>query len=251
MIDVDSLPDNRVSHDYRRLIHAFSARTVAAFPGNLRSIVLSGSHARGEAREGSDIDLWCVFETLSPAILQEVGAITRSLPHAAATVELNSQCVTAAEIDAPAFGHAIQPLILSLEGIPVFGDKPRFPASAETIAACWQSILAEVLLSIRHYLSVAEPAENLTHEKLRRWVLKPLLFGLRIYVYGRTAHYPISLAQLDESLDADQRIVVAYFLDALRWQRDSTGNAAGCLVRLHEIVAGILQGEEVRSCLQP
>lgn len=53
----------------------------AAFPQRLKFVGLQGSYGRGEARDGSDIDVVVIFDELCPEDLQRYGRVLDTLPH--------------------------------------------------------------------------------------------------------------------------------------------------------------------------
>ncbi len=63
-----NFPDNR--QNIKRAISAYVDRAVAKFGGQIASITLYGSQARGDAEPGSDIDLLIVLRQDSPTLRQ-------------------------------------------------------------------------------------------------------------------------------------------------------------------------------------
>jgi predicted nucleotidyltransferase len=172
--------------------NAFVEEAVRVLSPDLRSIILAGSYARGEAREESDLDLWCVFSALEPRHLQAIGQVVLKVGETH-RLEINPQCVTESEFRRfRSFGT----VLAVLEGRPLFGNMAAgTPPTNEVLSAC-ESLLGEAILSCRHYICVAEPWEKLAGGKLRRWVLKPLSFGLRLERYLSTGAFPITAQDL-------------------------------------------------------
>jgi len=63
-----NIPHNNVSEDYKSLLDIYINRIQEFTDNNLISIFLTGSFARGEATENSDLDVWCIFNELIQAL---------------------------------------------------------------------------------------------------------------------------------------------------------------------------------------
>lgn len=84
------------------------------------------------------------------------------------------------------------------------------------IQLSYKKNLANILMSIRHYICVDEPKELLTHKKISTYILKPLMFALRQERFCSTGVYPLSIESLLEFYQDDNRIMVEYFLNQER-----------------------------------
>jgi hypothetical protein len=103
----------------------------------------------------------------------------------------------------------------------------------------WKELLAEVLLSIRHYIAVNEPAENLTFQKIRTWILKPLMFALRLERLSHIEKYPLTITDLLHSYETPPQSVL-YFCDKKKWDSTIQSNRDLTLHSLHDEVSGML-----------
>ena len=235
-----NLPNNNVSVDYKNVLNVFVNKINEEYSENLICIFLTGSFARGEATEKSDLDVWCVFNKMDTEILTKIGNISRNLPIEYNELEVNSQCLTVSEFKSGSFSKFLAYPIVYLEGILLFGnDIATKPIEDNEVDKLFKEFIAEILMSIRHYISVNEPAEKLTYDKIRTWVLKPLMFALRLERYLHEKRYPLTIEDLLSAYNVPP-ISVIYFMEKEKWDSDilSCKNTTLCL--LHEEVVKYL-----------
>ena len=214
------IPNNTVSKDYKGVLNAFVERLVELDKSNIVSIFLTGSFARGEATETSDLDVWCVFKKINTETLTAVGTISQNLPVSYNDFEVNAQCLSFSEFNSCYFSNFLAYPIIYLEAILLWGnDIATKEIQDGEIEKTYKKFLAEVLLSIRHYITVNEPVEKLTFPKIKTWVLKPLMFALRLERYVYTKHYPVTISELMNAYDIPLK-AVAYFMSKEKWETD-------------------------------
>jgi glutaredoxin-related protein len=231
---------NCISIDYNNLLDIFVNKIYEVVNDNLISVFLTGSFARGEATENSDLDIWCIFNKLDTDILTEIGNISRNLPVNYNKLELNSQCLTINEFQSGYFSKFLAYPIIYMEGILLFGDDiTKRPIQDEEVEKVYKEFLSEILLSIRHYISVNEPAEKLVHQKIKTWVLKPLMFALRLERYLHNRQYPLTINDLLSAYDVPQNSVL-YFMNKEKWDNDIKNCRDTTLYLLHEEVSKLL-----------
>ncbi|MCD7947281.1 MAG: nucleotidyltransferase domain-containing protein [Oscillospiraceae bacterium] len=206
------LPSNNVSHNYRAVLDTFVKKLLEQQSENIQAVLLSGSYARGDADVSSDLDIWCLFQKINYDILTSVGKVARSLPVQYDQLELNAQCLTVAEFECGHFSNFISPPVIYLESILIYGSYAIREPSTDEIEHTYKKILAEVLLTVRHYICVEEPKENLTYRKLSAFILKPLMFALRLERYSNAGHYPLSTTDLLQACESDYAVLVNWFL---------------------------------------
>jgi len=237
------IPLNTVSKDYEGILSAFVKQISEAEKDNLVSIFLTGSFARGEATESSDLDIWCIFKELNTEILSKAGNISRNLPISYNQLEVNSQCLTINEFQSGHFAKFLAYPIIYFEAILLFGtdvaDKAVQDEEADSIC---KEILAEILLSIRHYIAVNEPAEKLTFQKIKTRVLNPLMFALRLERYLHTKQYPLTHMDLLNAYTIPP-ISILYFNNRGKWDTDINNDCGKTLYSLHEEVSNMLRPE--------
>ena len=229
-----NIPDNNVSFDYKNLLNIFVNKIQNTFNDNLVSVFLTGSYARGEAVDNSDLDIWCVFNKLDTEILTKIGEISRNLPINYNELEINSQCLTLNEFENGYFSEFLAYPIIYLEGILLFGDDiTTKQIQDKEIDKIYKEFLAEVLMSIRHYISVNEPVEKLTYQKIKMWVLKPLMFALLLERYLYKKQYPLKINDLLSSYEVPP-VSLLYYMNKEKWDYDIIKNRNKTLYSIHE-----------------
>ncbi|MFA6731046.1 MAG: nucleotidyltransferase domain-containing protein [Eubacteriales bacterium] len=162
------IPINSVSVDYEGLLNVFVKQITETEKDNIISIFLTGSFARGEATETSDLDIWCIFKELSAEALSKIGLAVQNLPIRYDQLEINSQCLTLNEFQSDSFSRFLSYPIIYFESVLLWGDDLAIRAvQDEQAERICKEFLAEILLSIRHYIAVNEPAEKLTFYKIK------------------------------------------------------------------------------------
>ena len=235
-----NIPYNNVSDDYNNLLDIYINRINEFSDKNLISIFLTGSFARGEATENSDLDVWCIFNEFNTNILIKIGDISRNLPINYDKLEINSQCMTIKEFNSNFFSKYLSYPIIYFEGVLLFGDDIAKKHMQDIdVENTYKGFLAEILLSIRHYISVNEPIEKLTHHKIKTWVLKPLMFALRLERYLYKKEYPLKIDDLLLAYDNPPKSV-QYFMNNEKWDYEIKINKQKTLYELHEEVIKLL-----------
>lgn len=193
----------RVSGEDRA--RGFAAAVVEELGPTVESVVLAGSHARGDARPDSDVDIWIILSRLDREILEKVGRIVARMKDGP---EINPQCVTICELSTPGFRKGFSPIQLHLDGVVLHGRVALPPPTREEIQQVRDELAAFVLMSVRHYITVQEPEEAL-RRKLDKWLLKPLAWAIRYDVLLRTGRYVKPLSQLAGIVtDAESRRLI-------------------------------------------
>jgi len=235
-----ALPENNISKDYSSLINDFIAQICKVEKDNIVSIFLTGSFARGEATDGSDLDVWCIFNELNVETLNRVGLASRNLPVSYDKLEMNAQCLTYNEFNNKHFSKFLAYPIIFAEGVLLHGKDIASRAIQDgEIEKTYKEFLAEILLGIRHYIAVNEPAEKLTFAKIKAWVLKPLMFALRLERYSVTRSYPLTITELLKAYPTPP-ISAVYFANGEKWNEDIQSQRNNVLRSLHDEVANLL-----------
>ena len=238
------LPKSNVKKNYKYVLNTFVKNIVEQEETNIISIFLTGSFARGEATENSDLDIWCIFKHLNTSTLSKVGDIVRNLPINYDKLEVNSQCITLDEFNSSFFSKFTFKPIVALEGVLLYGNElDKDLPSLEPIENLYKEMMSEILLSIRHYISVNEPVEKLTHNKIKTWVLKPLMFALRLERYFSTQNYPLTSNDLLNTCANETAQIIEYFLDEKKWLIDIFNDYSGTLNYLHETTLKLIFSE--------
>jgi predicted nucleotidyltransferase len=179
--------------DSHKKIEIFKTNCLSIFKDRLVCLILTGSYARNDCTPLSDIDLWLIINDLKQSDLKSVGEIVKSSDN---LPEINPQCVSSSEINFRTFKEQFNPIQIYLDGIILYGSLPETSPSNEEIKIYSDSILASVMMSARHYISVNESEKSLAKGKLRKWLLNPLMWSLRYKVFIDTGKYPRTLDNL-------------------------------------------------------
>lgn len=236
------VPNNKITIDYGEMLENFISLTTEKQKDNIYSIFLTGSFARGEATNKSDLDVWCIFNTIDDKVLDDVKCSIHQLPISYGELELNAQCLTLNEFNSNCFSHFVPKTIIFLEGVHLYGKViVQKPISKQEVKQTFKGYLSEILLSIRHYISVDEPKENLTYNKIKTYILKPLMFSLRLERYYTCNKYPLtSIELLDSYTDSEVSILVNYFLNPKKLEEDINISHKQVLSTMHKIVSELI-----------
>ena len=74
------IPANKVSHDYEKILSEFVSALKNRLGECLLMVYLTGSYARGDANDNSDLDVFCIFSTINQYVLETVGNCARNYP---------------------------------------------------------------------------------------------------------------------------------------------------------------------------
>jgi predicted nucleotidyltransferase len=187
-------------------LQQFTGRLIERLGSSVECVVLTGSHARGDARPDSDIDVWVFLTEVSDSALQEVGRVVAALGEGP---ELNPQCLTFAEARCQGFKKGFSVLQLHLDGVMLHGTLKLPEPTKEDIRQDCLELAAFCLMSARHYITVREP-DTVLLRKLDRFLLKPLVWAIRYEVFLRTGTYNRASKQLCQAItDPDTRSIVS------------------------------------------
>ncbi len=231
------IPRNTVAHDYHGVLDSFISILKEKQSTNIKSIFLCGSYARGDVTNSSDLDVFCIFHSLNETVLHDVGFAARNTPIAYENLEINAQCLSMNEINTTAFKGWTEKSARILDSVLLFGDDVfGTSVSVVELQEIYIKYLADILMSIRHYISVDEPVEKLTYKKIKTYILKPLMFPVRMERYCTCGYFPLSIGDLKLSLDDDEKFIVNYFCDEEIFNVDIASNHKKVLNRLHDFV---------------
>lgn len=161
---------------------------------------IQGSYARGEATEGSDIDMVVILDVLTPREIAAYGAMLNTLDHrelACGFLSGKAEIMCWEPSDLFQFCHDTIPIIGSLDAVLELVDSDAV-ARAVRIGAC----------NIYHGC-----VHNMLYEKdeaILRGLCKSASFVIRACVWQQTGHYVGPLAELAERVnETDQPIISA------------------------------------------
>ncbi len=182
------------------VIDRFTSFTVNEFSRNTAAVVLTGSFAKNDFTEKSDIDIWLVLNSVSEIELNAIAEYCKS----SGNTKLNVQCVSSGELLNKPFKKAFSPVQLYIDGITKYGALPAYIPYNSEVRTYAAAIAAEVMMSSRHYITTGENEASLAAGRLLKWVLKPLSWVYRYKIYLKDSAYPRSFNELYSSLDNNE-----------------------------------------------
>ena len=236
-----TIPQNNVTHNYEKVLGEYVSQLKNMLGDSLVMVYLTGSYARGDATDSSDLDLFCIFDKINRYVLETVGFCARSTSVSYDVLEINTQSMSVHEYKSKYFENWSEYAVTELNSVLLYGEE-LFHAKGieEVLAVSYKKSLADIIMSVRHYLCVDEPKEKLTHEKICTYILKPLMFALRQERFCITGVYPLSTSDLLDSYSDDNRVLVEYFTDREKFDRDIEKNHTEVLVRIHDLTERML-----------
>ena len=160
------IPANKVSHDYEKILSEFVSALKNRLGECLLMVYLTGSYARGDANDNSDLDVFCVFSTINQYVLETVGNCARNTSIPYDLLEINTQSLSVDEYKSKIFGEWSEYAVTELNSVLLYGEQlVEIENINEKIQLSYKKNLANILMRVRHYICVDEPKELLTHKK--------------------------------------------------------------------------------------
>ena len=161
------IPRNNVKYNYERVLHEFISMLKCKQQENIQCIFLSGSYARGDANESSDLDVFCIFRYIDDDVMRDIGYCVNNTSVPYDILEINTQSLTAAEFMNDSFenwGYG-ESAVRELDSVLLYGKIPvvENPCSVQDI---YRKYMGDIIMGIRHYICVDEPKEKLTYKNL-------------------------------------------------------------------------------------
>ena len=234
------IPKNNSDVDYEKILGEFIDTLKEKQGGNLLSVYLAGSYARGDGGANSDLDVFCIFGEINAGVLSDVGFCARNNSVSYESVEINSQCMSLSEFKSDEFNAWSERSVRALDSVLLYGGDLCGVPNKDDIEAIYKKYIAEIIMSIRHYISVDEPKEKLTHGKIKAYILKPLMFALRLEIYCKKDIFPLSENELLEACGSDKKFLAEYFYDKEKFDKDISENHKGVFAKIHSVVCSML-----------
>ncbi|MDE6764603.1 MAG: nucleotidyltransferase domain-containing protein [Oscillospiraceae bacterium] len=234
------IPKNNSGVDYEKILGEFVDTLKEKQGGNLLSVYLAGSYARGDGVANSDLDIFCIFDEINSGVLSDVGFCARNNSVSYESVEINSQCMSIAEFKSDEFNAWSERSVRALDSVLVYGEDLCGVPDKVEIETAYKKYAAEIVMSIRHYIAVDEPKEKLTHGKIKTYILKPLMFALRLEIYCKKDIFPLSGKELLEACGSDKKFLAEYFYSKEKFDKDISENHKDVFEKIHSAVCSML-----------
>lgn len=236
-----AIPQNHVTHDYEKVLEEFISQLKSMLGDALVMVYLTGSYARGDATDKSDLDIFCIFDDINRHVLETVGFCARHTSVPYDVMEINTQCMSVCEYKSKYFEEWSEYAVTELNSVLLYGEELIHIEDLKTaLTISYKKSLADIIMGVRHYICVDEPKEKLTHDKISTYILRPLMFALRKERFCTTGIYPLSVSDLLNSCSDDNRILVEYFADREKFESDISRNHKEVLARIHGLIERML-----------
>lgn len=233
------IPLNKVSYDYEKILAEFVSSLKSRLGESLLMVYLTGSYARGDANDKSDLDVFCIFSSINQSVLETVGFCARNTSIPYAVLEINTQSLSVDEYKSKIFEDWSEYAVTELNSVLLYGE--QLVEINEKVRISYKKNMANILMGIRHYICVDEPKRLLTYKKITTYILKPLMFAMRQERFCATGVYPLSVEQLLSSYEDDNKIMVEYFLNQEKFEKDILDDHRAVLMFLHDRVHRLIE----------
>ena len=117
------IPANKVNHDYEKVLSEFVSALKNRLGEYLLMVYLTGSYARGDANDNSDLDVFCIFSTINQYVLENVGHCARNTSIPYDLLEINTQCLSVDEYKSKIFEDWSEYAIAELNSVLLYGEQ--------------------------------------------------------------------------------------------------------------------------------
>lgn len=235
------LPINDVDVPYITILDEIICKVSNISEAKVASIFITGSYARGDAKNISDFDIWVILEDINFDILNQLGLHVREISNKY-NVIINPQCLSRNELKKSYFDNWTEASVKVLDAVILFGeDIFEHEVSVLELEQMYKKYIVDVLMGVRHYITVDKPMEKLTYKRLETYIFKPLLFPLRMERYCTTGKYPINKKDLYESYSNSMKEVIEYSLNKKKFEDEIKRDHKAVLRKIYKAVDGLLE----------
>lgn len=190
----------------------FKDEIVNTFNSRLECILLTGSVARGEIRERSDIDIWIFLDEIKFEDLYKVSEVVKTFSK---EPKINPQVTTFKECLLPHFTREYSPIQYNTDGKVLYGElKVPYPSREEFLQSS-KNLAAYIIMGIRHFISINESEKSLLSKKLLKRILKPITWALRYKYAWIKGRYILDLEELKSEVSSEEVYVIDIFQNLL------------------------------------
>ncbi len=236
------IPKNHVHIKYESMLKDLINSVIEIQENNLVSIFITGSYARGDATDLSDLDIWMIFDRVDYDVLYDIGKVVRKTSTAYNNLSINPQCFSLEEIYKLNFENWLEEPVKVLDAVWLYGQELfNGEISIKSLELIYKKYLTDILMGIRHYITVDKSKDKLTYNRLNTYILKPMLFPMRMERYCSLGNYPTSNIDLLESYTGDIKEIVEYSLNEEKLNRDIETDHRAVLKKMHDAIMNILK----------
>lgn len=220
-------------------IQLFKEKILEEFKDNIACILLTGSYAREEVTQKSDIDIWLFFHALHFENLKTVGNIVKSLPK---TPKLNAQCTTFLEAKSNYFIREYSPIQYNTDGIVLYGNLYMDYPKKEEFERQSKKLSVYVIMGIRHFIVTCEEDDVLIKKKIRKRILKPLMWAIRYKYAVILDKYIKNLDELYNVCNSKEREAICIYKVMLNGKEEQfKGNSMEILKLCNDICYDLME----------
>lgn len=117
------IPNNKVSHDYEKVLGEFVSDLKNKLGESLLMVYLTGSYARGDAHDDSDLDVFCIFNNINKDVLETVGFCARNTSIPYNVLEINTQSLSINEYKSKIFEDWSEYAVTELNSVLLYGEE--------------------------------------------------------------------------------------------------------------------------------
>jgi hypothetical protein len=177
---------------------------------SIKAVVIFGSYARGEEKEGSDLDAYLVFDHLNPAIFAEVGKACREF---FAVCKMNvsyPMCMTVEDFYSEYMKNGAADPIKYFESVVTYGELLIQPPSKEQAKA----FCGEILTEAKIMLCACIVRDEINVKRLVQ-VVKTFVIALKLERYLTIGEYPKTLHELRDGLAGSELEIIPLWFEGL------------------------------------
>lgn len=238
------LPQNKVCKKYEIIIEEYIKAITESLEKDIMSIYIEGSYAKGEANDESDFDIFIIIDNINLNKLNTIGLITSEIFEKYGNAKINPQCMGIEEFNLEIFENWSMKSIIALNGVLLYGkDLSNKNVNANDLRLYYKKALVEILMSIRHYININKPSSKLSYQNFKAFILKPLLYIMRVERFCNIGKYPLTNQELVESYSDEYSIIIEYFTNSEKFLNNIANDKNATLFTIHSLVENLIYND--------